>query len=171
MNDPQNQDMNSQTMASELSQLFERAFDHQRALWEQAARASRDEWLGFAARRLKHAHDALENIGGEDGFKSLMQAQQAFLRDLVQDYTAQTVRFNETMSRLATSAMTRAVDAGRDVMADGQDLIRHGREAAAENLDTMQQAGVEMMRVNQEAANGGADPMPAVNQEFRQEYH
>src|SRR3954468_2776448 len=137
MNDPHIQDMNSKPVASELSQLFERAFDQQRALWEQAARVSRDEWLGFANRRLKHANQALENIDGEEGFKSLMQAQQAFLRDLVQDYTAQSVRFHETLSHLAASAMVRAVDAGRDAVVEGQDVIRQTREAASENLDAM----------------------------------
>jgi hypothetical protein len=171
MNDPHIQDMNSQSMASELSQKFEQAFDQQRALWQQAARFSRDEWLGFTTRRLKHANQVLENVGGEEGFKSLVQAQQAWLRDFVQDYTAQSVRFSETMSRLAATAMARAADAGRDAMAEGQDVIRQGREAAGEHLDTMRQAGAEMMRANQEAVHAGAESMAPSNQEHRQEYH
>ena len=171
MNDPHHQDMNSQSTASELSQLFERAFDQQRAMWEQAARVSRDEWLGFTTRRLKHANQALENAGGGDGLKGLMQAQQAWLRDFVQDYTAQSVRFSETMSRLAACAMARAVDAGHNAMAEGQDVIRQGREAASENLDTMRQAGADMMRANQEAVHASAESMAPSNQEYRQEYH
>jgi len=58
-------------------------------------RFSRDESLRFTTLWLRHTNLALENVQGQDGFKSLIQVQQDWMRDLVQDYTAQSVRFNE----------------------------------------------------------------------------
>jgi hypothetical protein len=166
MHDPQDRNPQSKAMAAELSQWLEQAFDQQRALWEKAARYSRDEMLGFTTLRLKRANQALENVQGEDGLKNLVHIQQAWLRDLVQDYTAQSVRCSEMMSRMAASAMARAVDAGREAMEEGQDVLRQGREAAGENLDTMRQAGAEIIRANHEAVHAGADSLAPASQEY-----
>jgi hypothetical protein len=166
MNDPQDRNPQSKEMAAELCQLFEQAFDQQRALWEQAARHSRDESLRFATLRLKRANQALEDVQGGDGFKILGQIQLAWLRDLVQDYTAQSVRCSEMMSRLAASTMVRAVDAGREAMDEGQEVLRQGREVAGENLDTMRQAGAEMIRANHEAIHAGAESIAPPSQEY-----
>jgi hypothetical protein len=166
MRDPQDRNPQSQEMAAEFSQLFEQAFDQQRALWEQAARYSRDESLRFATLRLKRANQTLENVQGGNGFKILAQIQQAWLRDLVQDYTAQSVRCSEMLSRLAASAMVRAVDVGREAMDEGQEVLRQGREVAGENLDTMRQADAEMIRANHEAIHAGAESIAPPIQEY-----
>ena len=166
MHDSQDKNPQSQDMAAEFSQLFEQAFEQQRVLWEQAARYSRDESLRFATLRLKRANQALENVHGEDGFKVLAQIQQAWMRDLVQDYAAQSVRCSEMMSRLAASAMARAVDAGREVMEEGQDVLRQGREVAGENLDTMRQAGADIIRANHDAVHASAESIAPTSQEY-----
>jgi hypothetical protein len=163
MNDPHTQDTNSQAAASELSQMFQQAIEQQRALWEQAARVSRDESLRFASLRLKRTNQALENVQGREGLKGMIQVQQDWLRDLVQDYTAQGVRFSETMSRLAAGAMARTVHASREAMQEGQDVMRQTREAASENLDTMRQAGAEMMQANHQAIHAGVEQVQPVN--------
>jgi hypothetical protein len=166
MNDPHPQDTNPQAVALELNQLFEQALEHQRTLWEKAVRFSRDESLRFATMWLKHTNLAVENAQGRDGFKSLIQVQQDWMRDLVQDYTAQSVRVSETMSRLTAGAMTRAVNASREAMQEGQDVARQAREAAGENLDTMRQAGAEMVQANHDAIHDGVEQAQAVSQEY-----
>ncbi len=166
MHDPQDRNPQSKEIVAELSQWLEQAFDQQRALWEQAARYSRHESLRFATLRAKRANQALESVQTEDGFKILAHIQQAWLRDLVQDYAAQSVRCSEMMSRLAASAMVRAVDASREALAEGQDVLRQGREVAGENLDTMRQAGADIIRANHEAVHAGAESMAPPSQEY-----
>jgi hypothetical protein len=113
---------------------------------------------------MKYANHALENVQGKDEFKVLAQIQQAWLRDLVQDYASQSVHCSEMMSQLAASAMAHAVDAGRAAVEEGQDVLRQGQEVAGENLKTIHQAGTRHQprrsrsRVCRRRIHGDAQP-------------
>jgi hypothetical protein len=91
---------------------------------------------------------------------------QAWLGDLLQDYASQSVRCSEMMSRLIARAMARPVDVGREAMDEGQDALRQGQEVAGKNLETIRQAGTDIICVNREAVRAGAKSAARPSQQY-----
>jgi hypothetical protein len=114
---------------SQLSESLARAGESQRLLAQELSVFAKDESLRFMNLRLERNGQALDKLQNCHGLPGLIGVQQEWLRDLLQDYTSQSMRVMSAMRGLTKNVMTSAV------------------ETASENIDRMQhEAGDAMNR-------------------------
>ncbi len=103
-----------------LNQTLEKSFDQNRALLSEMARFAQNESLRFVQLQLDHAHHAFAQLDDHRDWRTLIGAQQEWVRDLMQDYAAQSLRYAEIFRSLA----------GRV-----QEQARHVAQAAADDAE------------------------------------
>ena len=106
-----------------------------RILAQEMTAFTKDESLRFMNLRLERNGQALDRLQNCHGIPGLIGVQQEWLRDLVQDYTSQSMRLMGAMRGLTKNVMASAV------------------ETASENIDRMQQDAGEAMNGTSEAVH------------------
>ena len=133
-----NERPNPTNITSDLQQSFQKALDQQRALWEKLTEITKDETFRFAKLRLDRTNDMLAKLQDSDGPSEIMSGQQDWLRGLITDYAAQSVRYSEMLRSLATNAFLSSASAGRDTMKRAQEVMREAEISADKNANATQ---------------------------------
>jgi len=126
MNNPSDHD---QTV-SQLGQNMAQTAESGRALVQDMTVFAKDESLRFVSLRLERNGAALDRLQNCQGVPGLIGVQQEWLRDLLQDYTGQSMRWMGAWRGLTRNVMEKATQSA----ADNIDRMQH------EARDVMQQA-------------------------------
>ena len=129
----------SDQAVSQLSQSLAEAAESQRALAEEITVFAKDEGLRFANLRLERNGSTLEKLQNCHGIPALIGVQQEWLRDLLQDYSSQSMRMMNAMRGLTKNAMETAA------------------ENASENIDRMQSQAQNAMERTSDAIDRAAE--------------
>jgi len=120
---------------SQLGETMAQTAESHRILAQEMTIFAKDESLRFLNLRLERNGQALDRLQNCHGIPGLIGVQQEWLRDLVQDYTSQSMRLMGAMRGLTKNVMASAV------------------ETASENIDRMQQDAGEAMNGTSEAVH------------------
>ena len=126
MNNPSDHD---QTV-SQLGQNMAQTAESGRALVQEMTVFAKDESLRFVSLRLERNGAALDRLQNCQGVPGLIGVQQEWLRDLLQDYTGQSMRWMGALRGITRNVMEKASQSA----ADNIDGMQH------EARDVMQQA-------------------------------
>ena len=127
MNNPSEHD---QTV-SQLGQSLARTADSATALVEEMTVFAKDESLRFVNLRLERNGAALDRLQNCQGIPGLIGVQQEWLRDLLQDYTSQSMRWMGAFRGLTRNVMEKATENA----ADGIDRMQHQTEEAVQQAE------------------------------------
>ena len=131
MNNPYEHDQTVSQLGQSLAQTAESG----RALVEEMTLFAKDESLRFVNLRLERNGAALDRLQNCQGIPGLIGVQQEWLRDLLQDYTGQSMRWIGALRGLTRNVMEKAT------------------ENAADNIDRMQHQAGEAMQQAEEATH------------------
>ena len=120
---------------SQLGATMAQTAESHRILAQEMTAFAKDESLRFMNLRLERNGQALDKLQNCHGIPGLIGVQQEWLRDLLQDYTSQSMRLMGAMRGLTKNAMASAV------------------ETASENIDRMQQEAGDAMNRASDAMN------------------
>jgi len=120
---------------SQLGETMAQTAESHRILAQEMTIFAKDESLRFLNLRLERNGQALDRLQNCHGIPGLIGVQQEWLRDLLQDYTSQSMRLMGAMRGLTKNVMASAV------------------ETASENIDRMQQDAGEAMNGTSEAVH------------------
>jgi len=124
---------------SQLSQSLTQAAESQRALAQEMTVFAKDEGLRFANLRLERNGSTLEKLQNCHGIPGLIGVQQEWLRELLQDYSSQSMRLMNAMRGLTKNAMESAA------------------ENASDNIDRMHTQAQDAMERTSEAMDRAAE--------------
>jgi ElaB/YqjD/DUF883 family membrane-anchored ribosome-binding protein len=141
---------------SQLSQSMAQAADSHRALAQEIGVFAKDESLRFANLRLERNGSTLDKLQNCHGIPGLIGVQQEWLRDLVQDYTSQSMRVMNAMRGFTKHAMESAAENASDnierMKDNAQDVMGHTSavmEKAADQVNQMAQDGGNFVQETQ----------------------
>ena len=112
---------------SQLGETMAQTAESHRILAKEMTAFAKDESLRFMNLRLERNGQALDRLQNCHGIPGLIGVQQEWLRDLLQDYTNQSMRLMSAMRGVTKNVMASAV------------------ETASENIDRMQQEAADAM--------------------------
>jgi len=128
---------------SQLSQSMAQAAESQRLLAQEMSGFAKDESLRFANLRLERNGSTLDKLQHCQGIPGLIGVQQEWLRDLVQDYTSQSMRVMTAMRGFTKHAMESAAENASDnierMKSQAQDVMGHTSAAMEKTADQMTQ--------------------------------
>jgi hypothetical protein len=124
---------------SHLGECLSQTAESQRALLQEMSNFAKDESQRFFSMRLERHGAAMDRMQNCQGIAGLIGAQQEWLRDLLQDYTSQQMRFANAFRDLAHNAVTSAT------------------KAASENIDRMHKQAADMSHQAGVMADHAAD--------------
>jgi len=128
MNNPSDHD---QTV-SQLGQSMAQTAESGRALVQDMTIYAKDESLRFVSLRLERNGAVLDKLQNFQGVPGLIGVQQEWLRDLLQDYTGQSMRWMGALRGLTRNVVEKAT------------------ESAAENIDRMQHQASDVVHQAEE---------------------
>ena len=132
---------------SQLGETMAQTAESHRVLAQEMTTFAKDESLRFMNLRLERNGQAMDKLQNCVGLPGLIGVQQEWLRDLLQDYTSQSMRLMGAMRGLTKNVMASAV------------------ETASENIDRMQQeAGDAMNRASDAMDKAGEQASHMVQQ-------
>jgi hypothetical protein len=115
-----------------LSQSLEKTLTQNRALFDEMARFTKDETLRFAHTQLDHADHAFAHFRERHDLSGLMGAQQEWVKQMMQEYAAMSLRYAEMFHTLARHVQSHVESAASE--------LRHQADEVAEDLGQMQSA-------------------------------
>ena len=115
---------------AQLSQSLEKTLTQNRTLFEEMARFTRNESLRLAHAQLDHAHHAFSHFRERQDLSSLIGAQQEWVRQMMQEYAALSLRYAEMFHSLAQHVQSHVESAASD--------MQHQAQEVAEDLGQMQ---------------------------------
>jgi hypothetical protein len=138
MSNPQNPSNPDQTV-SQLGQSLAQTAESGRALVEGMGVFAKDESLRFVNLRLERNGAALDRLQNCAGLPGLIGVQQEWLRDFLQDYSSQSMRWMGAWRGLTRNAMAKAA------------------ESAADNIDRMQHEAGDVVHQAEDAIHHAQD--------------
>ena len=139
MNNPIEHDQTVSQLGQSLAQTAESAT----ALVKEMTLFAKDESLRFVNLRLERNGAALDRLQNCQGIPGLIGVQQEWLRDLLQDYTGQSMRWVGSLRGLTRNVMEKATQNA----ADGIDRMQH------QAGEVMQQADEQIGNIVQDTHN------------------
>ncbi len=138
---------------SRISESLTQSAESQRALIQEMTSFAKDETKRFFNLRLERNNAVLEKLSNCAGLPGLIGLQQEWLRDLVQDYSAQNMRFAGAFRGLAHDALATA------------------SAAASENIDRMQTQAADAIHQAQDFAQQAGDRMENAAQDVNNNFN
>lgn len=123
-------DTESRESIAHLSQSLEKALTQNRTLFEEMARFTKDESLRLAHMQLDHANHAFSHLRERHDFSGLIGAQQEWVKQMMQEYAAMSLRYAEMFHTLALHVQSHVESAASD--------MQHQAAEVAEDLGHMQ---------------------------------
>ena len=116
-----------------LCQSMEKTLDQNRMLFSEIARFTKDESLRLAQRNLDRANHAFAHFDDHRNLAGLIGAQQEWMREMMQDYAAQSRHYTEMFRSLAEGVQHQAKHAVSEFGADAKKTA----EEVAKNSEAM----------------------------------
>jgi len=142
---------------SQLSQSLAQAAESHRTLAEEMTVFAKDEGLRFANLRLERNGSTLEKLQNCHGIPGLLGVQQEWLRELLQDYSGQSMRLMNAMRGLTKNAMESAAENASEnierMRHEAKDVMDKAGETMNRAGEVMQQAGEQMSQAVQDNNN------------------
>ena len=135
---------------SQLGQSLAQTAESGRALAQDIAHYAKDESLRFVNLRLERNGAALDRLQNCQGIPGLIGVQQEWLRDLLQDYTSQSMRWMGAWRGLTRNVMETAAENTAETIDRVQD---DAGEAIQQAGDAVDQAGEQMNQMVQDTNN------------------
>ena len=135
---------------SQLGQSLAQTAESGRALAQEIAHFAKDERLRFVNLRLERNGAALDRLQNCQGIPGLIGVQQEWLRDLLQDYTSQSMRWMGAWRGLTRNVMETAAENTAETIDRVQD---DAGEAIQQAGDAVDQAGEQMNQMVQDTNN------------------
>ena len=146
---------------SQLGQSLAQTAQSGRALVQEMTIFAKDESLRFVSLRLERNGAALDKLQNCPGLPGLIGVQQEWMRDLLQDYSSQGMRWMGALRGLTRNVMEQAAQsatgtvdhmqhAADDVMHQAEDTAHRAEEVACQ---TVQQAEEQMGNIVQDTNN------------------
>jgi hypothetical protein len=148
-------------LGESLSQTLAQTGESQRALVKEMTGFAKDESLRFVNMRLERNGAALDKLQHCQGIPGLIGVQQEWLRDLLQDYTGQSMRILGAWRGLTKNVMESAAESAADNIGHMQqetDGMIHRAKNSVNHAETMgyqavQQAEGQMGNIVQDVNN------------------
>jgi hypothetical protein len=118
-----------------LNHSFETAFDQNRALFAEMARFTKDESLRLAHKHLDHMEQAFAHLQDGRNFTGLIGVQQEWIKDMMQEYAAQSLRYAEMFQTVTRRVQSQVENAAHDLHEQAKDGIDTLNRQAGEMLD------------------------------------
>jgi hypothetical protein len=134
---------------SQFSESLAQASENQRVLIQEMTQFAKEEGLRFANLRLERNGAAMDKLQSCQGLPGLIGVQQEWLRDFLQDYASQNLRFAGAFRGLAQNVMATAAEA----TSENIDRMQH------EASDMVHKGGEQMSQMAQDANNYVQEPL------------
>jgi hypothetical protein len=115
-------DIDSHESIAQLSQSVEKTLTQNRNLFEDMARFTRDESLRLAHAQLDHANHAFSLFRERQDFSGLIGAQQEWVKQMMQEYAALSLRYAEMFHSLAQHVQSHVESAAHDLQHQADDM-------------------------------------------------
>jgi hypothetical protein len=135
--------------ACQFSESLAQASENQRVLIQEMTQFAKEEGLRFANLRLERNGAAMDKLQSCQGLPGLIGVQQEWLRDFLQDYASQNLRFAGAFRGLAQNVMATAAEA----TSDNIDRMQH------EASDMVHKGGEQMSQMAQDANTYVQEPL------------
>ena len=143
-------------MGAAFNQSLGKALDYNRALIEDTTQFAVNESRNFINLRLERAHQALAQLESCNGIAGLAGVQQAWMRDFMQDYADQGVRYAQAFQGAARNSVAAVIaaqaplakkvqDVAHDMAQDAQHVAETAEHAAEDNAGAMAHAAQDTM--------------------------
>ena len=158
MSNPQNPSDTDQTV-SQLGQSLAQTAESGRALVEGMSVFAKDESLRFVNLRLEHNGAALDRLQTCAGLPGLIGVQQEWLRDLLQDYSGQSMRWMGALRGLTRNVMEKVTESAADnidrMQHEAKNMAHQAEDAIhhAQGYQAVQQADEQMGNIVQDTNN------------------
>ena len=117
-----------------LNHSFETVLDQNRALFSEMARFTKDESMRLAHKQLDHMEQVFGHLNDGRNFASLIGVQQEWIRDMMQEYATQSLRYAEMFQSMTRRVQSQVESAASDM-----------KHQAEENIDTLNRQAGEML--------------------------
>jgi hypothetical protein len=114
-----------------LRQSLEKTLDQNRVLLTEIAHFTKAESLRGAQRNLDHATHAFAHFDGRRDLAGLIEAQQEWIRQMMQDYATQSLHYAEMFQNL-TQGMRRQAEESAKEFGKKSEAMMHQPQRAAE---------------------------------------
>ena len=109
-----------------LNHSFETTFEQNRALFAEMARFTKDESMRLAHKQLDHMEQAFAHMNDGRNLIGLIGVQQEWIRDMMQEYAAQSLRYAEMFQTMTRRVQTQVENATHDLQEqakEGADIL------------------------------------------------
>ena len=120
-----------------LRQSVEKTLDQNRVLLTEIAHFTKAESLRVAQRNLDHATHAFAHFDGRRDLAGLIEAQQEWIRQMMQDYATQSLHYAEMFQKLTQGMRHHAEQAASEFAAEAEEAP--AKEFGKESEATMHQ--------------------------------
>ena len=130
----------SQDAIKILRQSVERTLDQNRALLAEMAHFTKTESLRLAQRNLDHANHAVAHFDERRDLTGLIEAQQQWVKEMMQDCAAQGLHYAEMFRSLSEGMRSRAEQAASDLVTEARESAEEFGKKSQAMMDTAQRA-------------------------------
>jgi hypothetical protein len=127
---PQDHANSAAEAMSHFHRVFAAAMDNNRVLLEDLTTQLRDESMRFFDLRLDRTRQAMENLGECRGLPGLLAVQQGWMSDMMQDFTAQGLRYSGIFSQNLNRAQQESEHQADEVAEAAQPVVQEAQEMA-----------------------------------------
>ena len=117
-------DASQQDAIHTLRDSVEKTLDQNRVLLGEIAHFTKCESMRLAQRNLDHANHAFAHFDERRDLTGLIEAQQKWIRDMMQDYAAQSLHYAEMFRNLAQGVRHHAEHAAAEFAADSEEAVK-----------------------------------------------
>ena len=122
----------SQDAIQTLRDSVEKALDQNRVLLGELARFTKTESMRVAQRHLDHANQAFAHFDERRDLTGLIEAQQKWIKEMMQDYAAQSLHYAEIFRSLAHGVRHQAEHAASEFAAESEEAAKEfGKKSEA----------------------------------------
>ena len=140
----------SDQAVSQISQFLAQAAESQRQLAQEMSVFAKDESLRVANLRLERNGSTLDKLQNCHGIPGLINVQQEWLRDFLQDYSSQSMRMMGAMRGLTKNMMESSAENASD---NFERMKSQAKDAMDRTNEVMQKAGEQMSHMVQDNSN------------------
>jgi len=154
-----NNHSDSDQTVSQLGQSMAQTAESGRALVQEMTVFAKDESLRFVSLRLERNGAALDKLQNCPGIPGLIGVQQEWMRDLLQDYSSQSMRWMGALRGLTRNVMEKAGESAADnidrMQREAGDVMDQAEDHRAENTgyQAVQQADEQTGNIVQDTNN------------------
>src|SRR6185312_866951 len=107
-----------------LRQSVEKTLDQNRVLLSEIAHFTKCESMRVAQRNLEHANHAFAHFDERRDLAGLIEAQQKWVKEMMQDYASQSLHYAEMFRSLSQGVRRKAEHAASEFAAEGEESAK-----------------------------------------------